>query len=254
MLRVTGTYQVHRYSSEGRYLGTMNFHNTVVPSGITMFLSALAGGTELLDGSASLQVRNSSDTLVQTVATTHTDPALDGALAEVVFQWMDDSPSTYDAASVSVLGSEGTEFSSASPALGTKPTDEAWLYEYTLSIGGGTDFDTDGLRAILSHVSGLTTTPLTDGKAYVEVFNSSGVSGGTKTYIGTPDLSGNSLSWEFVFGLTEANFSWGDVAFGYNDAGTSFVLRQGDDNIQGGSTKTSSEQWTYTFTLQVSDS
>jgi hypothetical protein len=288
-LSLRGRAEIARYSKQGVLLGTIGpKYNTITAEGFDEFLLNIAGtsakdyntqGPHLDATNASVRIGNSSDPDTAYVFTqegvdvgptfaTTTKPSPAYAL---LWEWWDISANTYSNANwMHMMYGDPTVdltmpmdgeyvFSSVEISAGNKPNDENWLYRYTLELySSDTDFTDAGLTHLMNLFVGFSALHLTSAGIRLRPTTGAGsgseLSGSDATPDGNPtvDTGDDDITWVWTIADGTFNGTWAGTKI---KVGTSFStdLRWGGCKTDGTScgTKSSGEEWEYTYIISV---
>lgn len=130
----------------GEKVGHEKVLNAIQTTGKDLFLDVVFGGstTYMNQANTSLVISGTSGTgtLPRTLSTADSGYPQSPAARQMRWQWSDISADTYTVTGVEVRRG-ATVFSTASPSFSggnSKPNTENWIYRYTVTISGGSQF------------------------------------------------------------------------------------------------------------------
>lgn len=285
-LKVRGRATIDRYSKGGIYLGTIGpVKNTLTSDFFDEFLRLIAGtsskdygsnGPHLDSTQASVGINNSTSAGSFVFEQIGTDAGPSGTTvtkaspsSAMTWEWHDISTNTYSNANYLHFyygdpsgGGAGGEYRIAyvNIAAGNKPNDENWYYKFTLELySTDTDFTDGGFDLLMELYTGDSARHLDSSGIRLRPTSGAGtgseVSGSDQAPDGNPtvDTSNDDIEWTWTVSDGDFEGTWGGTKV---KVGTSFAidLRWGGCKTNGDScgTKASGEEWTYTYTLAIS--
>lgn len=254
-LKAIGRMTVEKYRrGESVPYATQVAYNALATAGKNQILDRIGGivTTNPLSATAVLRIYNGGPTLVKTLSATeagYPSHATGSGQASVTLKWRDASTDTYSANEIRVYFSGDTiQLNSLTPAFGTKPTNEAWVYTYTLTLSSAGSIPAAGIDLMLKVVSGVSANYFTAANTQLKVHTDSGL--GTQILDWTDATSvartSQTLKWSWVVAAATGTGVWGYTQV-RNEAATT--------NIRAGTSSAGSKgalvQRTYGFTVSL---
>ncbi|MGW8180174.1 MAG: hypothetical protein ACWGQW_15655, partial [bacterium] len=211
---------LRRERDTGKVLPPLELGNTIQTQGKYDFLDLMCGlGTPDVYNNANtdLRIYNSTPTLQKTLncASGYPSPGSEDS-GTVVYLFEDFTTDSYEAYRLDIYNAASAHvFSQATENLGTKPSNQDWTYEYTLSItqNGDSELFMDGLDHALRWFTGerhygIAKEPYDNGTEIL-------VSNAARTVTNTvacdatyPQRSGTTVTWHFTSAAGQDSQEW----------------------------------------------
>lgn len=265
--KAEGVYRIRRYAGEsheeptGKHLGTMEARNAIQTAGKELLLDLMIGAsTAYFDNANSvLQVTDGAGTDLFTQSGADSGFPDASTSKQLYWEWTDASTNTYTVDTIrlrqgSLTGTIFSEVTGGPFTDNSKPSDENWTYEYTLTISGDVaDLQDGGLNAILEIMAGVEDDNFDNPGTVLRVEDSSGSLVGTvNTDSGYPSRSGTTVTWQFTSADGDDLGEWYDPivkAQAWTDTVPVLSQDAGGGNSEG--TKSSGEEWQYTYDFSI---
>jgi hypothetical protein len=260
-MRLTGTYTVQKYDREtGELVETVKAKNDVTAAGKTLFLQLVGGiNTDYINqANARLELYGADFTgpPVKTIVGADAAPDHDSIPRQVTWTWSDISIDVYTANRVRLVQhGTSTIFSEAVTNWGTKTTAFNWIFSYSVSISGGSNFTEqatalpwpglgDFLRCVTGNVSGGDRWTASNTRALI--FNADRSANMPLNVFSGPTVVGNMLSYTFQ---NTTAFTWSHQrVFNMRVPHPGMVLRDGTEPL---GTQVSGDTWTWIYQFTI---
>lgn len=209
-----------------------------------------------LDASSVLRIINASATLVRTLTgleATYPSHTTGSGYADVTLRWRDGGVNTYPAYTMEVWFEGNTiQLNTLTPNFGTKPSNEAWVYTFTLTFNvGSSSLVEAGLNRWLECASGVVNTTFDAARTELQVYST--WDGDTGTIIQAwivpdtgPTRASETISWVWVLGNGEAEGAWAGLKV--RNSSSDVKLRSGTTTA---GTKAAFISRTYTYNVSI---
>jgi len=218
-LKVTGTLTVEKYKlGEDSPYEVQSANNSLTTAGKDQLLDLIGGiaTTSKLSATAVLRVYNSGPTLVKTLTATeagYPSHSTGSGQATLSLRWRDGSTDTYNANILRVYFSGDTiQLNTSTPAFGTKPTNEAWIYTFTLTLAAGdATLPAAGIDNFLKICSGVSVNYLTAANTQLNVHTDSGLGTEVLALVDATSVGRvtETLTWSWTVAAAVGTGTWG---------------------------------------------
>lgn len=255
-----GVYRIHRYDREtGEYLGTIRGENSITTAGRDLFLDlGIGDSSSVLDNANSvIEVEDSGGSDVFTQAGADTGFPDLSTQGQATWQWSDETANEYTVDTIrvrqgSLTGTIFSEFAGTLSGGNDKPSNENWIYEWTISFSSSQLTDA-GAHSWLEILVGDLASGSNWSNAQLRVEDDGGsLVGAVGIDSGFPSRSGGTITWQFTAEDGTAEGTWHDpIVRSITWPDGDVVLSQDAGGGDSEGTKSSGEVWEYAYTLTV---
>lgn len=243
---------------EDRPFSVVTVPNSIVTAGKQHMLDLIAGlsGSNKLDSSSVLRIKNSSAVLQKTLTGLSGGYPLHPSTTTLQLRWQDSTTDSYSAHTLEVWFNGNTiQVNTLAPNFGTKPTGETWTYTFTLtaSQSGGSTMQAAGIDRLLKLITGASTDTFSQTNTQLQVRTGSETPISSRSVLvswmsatSAPTRTAETVSWPFLISAGTGTGDWTAIEI-QNSVGSA-LLRQGTG---GGGTKSATTDRTYTYKLSL---